>query len=324
VQADYSACRYVFTGREYDAETQNYCYRSRTYLPDLGRFVSRDGVGYRGDMNLYCLVRANSTKYTDPRGTSPCGPNVTKWFLQDLVAELRDFDDRRATNKALFHNRYVDSDLLEDGANAESWKFIVKYQLSYKWMDFGGPSGGDCCNTVEFAGVCIRKNQLGNIAFGVFANLLGDATSDTAVKTAYDAVGAYGTYDKTHPHASLRGSAAGTPRTDNLAAFGVGYNLVQQANSGSWDPHAAMTGDVGRYAKFAPSGKLPQAAHPLTRVPVQSGWIDTADCQTGQQEWASTQSSKDAYLSLRKEFDTKDGGSDSRFGAWLRQWYEIY
>jgi RHS repeat-associated protein len=41
-RAAYAACRYVFTGREYDPETKNYFYRARYYQTQLGRFVGRD------------------------------------------------------------------------------------------------------------------------------------------------------------------------------------------------------------------------------------------------------------------------------------------
>jgi RHS repeat-associated protein len=48
---------FTFTGREYDAETGLYHYRARTYGPGLGRFYSRDPLGYVDGMNLYEYVR---------------------------------------------------------------------------------------------------------------------------------------------------------------------------------------------------------------------------------------------------------------------------
>jgi RHS repeat-associated protein len=67
VQADYSACRYVFTGREHDAETQNYFYRARYYLPPLGTFSGRDAFLNDGP-NLYQFVRSRPATLLDPLG----------------------------------------------------------------------------------------------------------------------------------------------------------------------------------------------------------------------------------------------------------------
>jgi RHS repeat-associated protein len=68
VQADYSACRYVFTGREYDAETDVYFYRARYYQPSLGRLLSRDPLGYRGGINQYGYARSAPVAFSDPTG----------------------------------------------------------------------------------------------------------------------------------------------------------------------------------------------------------------------------------------------------------------
>ncbi len=45
--------RYLFTGREYDDVTDTYHYRARIYLSRLGRFGSRDPIGYVDGENLY-------------------------------------------------------------------------------------------------------------------------------------------------------------------------------------------------------------------------------------------------------------------------------
>ena len=46
----------LYTGRQYDAETGLYQYRRRYYHPQLGRFISRDPIGYRGRTNLYKYI----------------------------------------------------------------------------------------------------------------------------------------------------------------------------------------------------------------------------------------------------------------------------
>ncbi|MFH0790479.1 MAG: RHS repeat-associated core domain-containing protein [Candidatus Omnitrophota bacterium] len=60
--------RFMFTGRELDAETGLYHYRARAYSPDLGRFLQTDPVGYTDSMNLYQYCGNNGVNYTDPYG----------------------------------------------------------------------------------------------------------------------------------------------------------------------------------------------------------------------------------------------------------------
>jgi RHS repeat-associated protein len=67
-QAAYSACRYVFTGREYDVETGNYFYRARYYEPPFGRFIGRDPIAYSESANLYSYVGDFSANHADPMG----------------------------------------------------------------------------------------------------------------------------------------------------------------------------------------------------------------------------------------------------------------
>jgi RHS repeat-associated protein len=60
---------YAFTGREYDRETGLYYYRARYYMPEIGRFISADPIGFfAGEMNLYSYVRNKPLDFTDPTG----------------------------------------------------------------------------------------------------------------------------------------------------------------------------------------------------------------------------------------------------------------
>jgi len=60
---------FMFTGREYDAETSMYFYRARYYDPTVGRFVTKDPIGFGGgDYNLYGYVGNNPINFSDPDG----------------------------------------------------------------------------------------------------------------------------------------------------------------------------------------------------------------------------------------------------------------
>jgi len=60
--------RYAFTGRELDVSEVLYCYRTRHYSAQLGRFVQRDRAGLLFDLNLYRYCWNNPVNFVDPLG----------------------------------------------------------------------------------------------------------------------------------------------------------------------------------------------------------------------------------------------------------------
>ena len=70
----------LFTSRRLDPETGLYYFRARYYHPTLGRFISRDPIGYADGYNLY---RA----YFVPGGLDP-------WGLTSLVQDEWDWDPK--------------------------------------------------------------------------------------------------------------------------------------------------------------------------------------------------------------------------------------
>jgi len=78
--------RFLFTGREYDAETGLYHYRARCYSPSLGRFLQRDPRSYVDGMNLYQYVRSNPINFTDPYGLCAKQANAA---LANLLARTQ-------------------------------------------------------------------------------------------------------------------------------------------------------------------------------------------------------------------------------------------
>ena len=59
---------FLYTGREYDAETGLYYYRARHYDPVIGRFLQPDPLGYFDGMNVYEYVGGNPINFVDPLG----------------------------------------------------------------------------------------------------------------------------------------------------------------------------------------------------------------------------------------------------------------
>jgi RHS repeat-associated protein len=73
---------YGFTGEQQFAEENELIFlRARYYSPDIGRFIKRDPIGYRGGLNLYGYVGNNPVLYTDPSGLfgygNYCGPGTS-------------------------------------------------------------------------------------------------------------------------------------------------------------------------------------------------------------------------------------------------------
>lgn len=58
----------LYTGREYDSETELYNYRSRSMNQALGRFNQHDPLMYINGFNDYSYVRNSPVKYIDPLG----------------------------------------------------------------------------------------------------------------------------------------------------------------------------------------------------------------------------------------------------------------
>jgi RHS repeat-associated protein len=55
-------------GYRYDVETENYYVRNRYYSPTLGRWLTRDPIGYRGGINLYGYVDSSPVGNVDAEG----------------------------------------------------------------------------------------------------------------------------------------------------------------------------------------------------------------------------------------------------------------
>ena len=67
-QSDYGANNLIYCGYYFDAETQLYYVRNRTYNPVLGRWIQRDPIGYAGGINLYGYVGGWAPRLTDASG----------------------------------------------------------------------------------------------------------------------------------------------------------------------------------------------------------------------------------------------------------------
>ncbi len=64
--------RYQYTAREYDRESDSYYYRSRIYIPQIGRFTRMDDI--MNGVNWYIYVLNNAINAVDPFGYADACP----------------------------------------------------------------------------------------------------------------------------------------------------------------------------------------------------------------------------------------------------------
>jgi RHS repeat-associated protein len=67
-----------FTGRNWDANSGLYYYRSRYYDPTAGRFLSEDTIRFAGGMNFYSYALDNPATLMDPSGHGGTKSRVKK------------------------------------------------------------------------------------------------------------------------------------------------------------------------------------------------------------------------------------------------------
>jgi len=94
---------WTYTGRRSDGETGLMYYRARMYDVELGRFISRDPIGYAGskwNLNEYCGGQPN--RYTDPSGYRCCKRNNGTHYKSDTFCSdgEREVDDSFCCDKA--------------------------------------------------------------------------------------------------------------------------------------------------------------------------------------------------------------------------------
>ena len=115
---------YLFTGRRLDEETSLYYYRARMYDDELGRFVSRDPIGYKGSKsNHYSYMEEQPLGGFDPSGLVPLHDDTT--VSSGCLVEFR---------QPSFLNNVIITFAVTDG-DCPSLKIIEKQVKQY------GPQG---------------------------------------------------------------------------------------------------------------------------------------------------------------------------------------
>jgi RHS repeat-associated protein len=136
--------RYRWTGREYDAETGLYFFRSRYYDVAARRFVQEDPVGYLGGRSLYQYGEGNPLSGRDPDGLR---------MNNDVYWSQRDANNTGAPDYGSFGGG--DPGCWESTTSASVTCMLVTYGIGgggSAWFDFwwycfydrGASPGAEC------------------------------------------------------------------------------------------------------------------------------------------------------------------------------------
>ncbi|MFA5795196.1 MAG: RHS repeat-associated core domain-containing protein [Candidatus Brocadiia bacterium] len=84
--------RFMYTGREWDAESGLYFYRARYYSAQMGRFLQRDPAGNDDLGNLYTYVGNSPTNAIDPSGLK----GIAERYVQSLLDKVEKAPERES------------------------------------------------------------------------------------------------------------------------------------------------------------------------------------------------------------------------------------
>ena len=129
----------TFTSQVFDAETGLMLYRNRFYSPTLGRFITRDPIGYKGmDENLYRYVKNQANLSRDFSGLFYLACKCF-WYViwgHDVYYEVKEVDCRSNTKKCC-------TDVCEENS---SWS------IPHHWTEESSRHQGKverCCRPTE-------------------------------------------------------------------------------------------------------------------------------------------------------------------------------
>jgi RHS repeat-associated protein len=127
----------TYTGRSLDTETGLYYYRNRYYHAQLGRFVSRDPIGFLGGTNMYEFVNCRPNIFVDPMGLNP--NQFGALDADDVIAKIDEFE----YGYNLKYGRYPSDrevlkwlvDIQMQEVDFKSNHFYVYSELDDSWLD---------------------------------------------------------------------------------------------------------------------------------------------------------------------------------------------
>ena len=169
----------IFTGRQYDPESQIYYYRARYYSSEIGRFISRDPIGEEGGINLFEYVKNAPIKWLDPSGL--CCTSSDYKSLLDQLQTAAQMQSSLYGNPPPTYAGWWNPENAHHGEFVNLWN-IWGNQISQLWKQIH-----DCeKNACRYDGSNESWEQCtecaANCAFGEFADKVFGQVKDEALK----------------------------------------------------------------------------------------------------------------------------------------------
>ncbi len=188
---------YLYTGRRLDDETSLYYYRARYYHAELGRFVSRDPVGFAAaDFNLYRYLWNRPVILVDPRGLQPkkscCGVEVGPHLRAMLKKVKAAFDDLSVDD------RFDICEAMVSGVGWDINQFYNAGDTSGKGrsvFNSGMCGAGGCDGSVTVNGNCYWASSVNYLLWGFARRMCRDfyvsQSNGTYITTSHWPTGPY-------------------------------------------------------------------------------------------------------------------------------------
>ena len=162
---------------EPDRSTTGECYyRHRMYHAQLGRFGSRDPVGYEGGVNLFRYVLNNPLIYVDATGEQAidacpiCGPDISVSLT---------LMDNRIRHMMLIMDPAMKTHACASMFSSDGWDIPILVGHQGPSVE-GCPSDNRCNGTVTVDGKCFDHFAVNYYLFGLLNKLCGNGYAQGA------------------------------------------------------------------------------------------------------------------------------------------------
>jgi RHS repeat-associated protein len=203
VPASGNTGRFQYTGQPWLAEAGAYHYRARAYLPQLGRFLQTDPIGYAAGANIYAYVGGDPVNLADPlglqvdelpetlsRGGCPAGTRMNnrlgtctaRFETAPLQRSLREAPILEMTPVPGSGSRTEEMEQLcfeaRDRSNATQWRIDAQTRARIGWSDYDAlaAAAADAEDAVDYLGglgTTLEMLGFGQAVFGVAQHVEG-------------------------------------------------------------------------------------------------------------------------------------------------------